>query len=276
MNPIIRKLFYALPIPFRYGIRKIIYFPTDIFRDKTSLVPPKGMIFTGAGDYLKVGQMFFEYFKKYGNLTPESSILDVGSGIGRMSIPFTTYLSSKGRYEGFDIVKKGVNWCNQNIGNKFPNFNFQLIPLRNDLYNLSTTDKAASLKFPYLNDSFDFVFLTSVFTHMMPEDVENYIQQIQRVLRKDKICFCTFFIIDEQSKKSMNNNGSKKFPYDYGNYSLMDKNVKEANVAYHKEYLMTLFEKHHLQVTRFIRGNWSGVEPGEFNEHQDVLIIKKI
>ncbi|MCG9793836.1 class I SAM-dependent methyltransferase [Flavobacterium algicola] len=276
MNSIIRKLFYAMPIPMRYGIRRIIYFPADIFRDKKLLMPPKGLIFTGSGDYLKVGQNFFNHFQKYGRLTPDSKVLDIGSGIGRMAIPFTPYLSSEGRYEGFDIVKKGVDWCTKNISSQFPNFNFKLIPLHNDLYNHSTEDKAASLRFPYSENYFDFVFLTSVFTHMMPDDVENYIVEIRRVLQRDKICFCTFFILDEKSKTSMSQNGLKNFPHDFKNYSLMDRDVKEANVAYDKEFLYSLFEKHQLQITHFIRGNWSGVTPGDLNEHQDILIIKKI
>lgn len=275
MNPIIRKIFYLLPIPLRYSLRRIIYLPTDLFRKKNSLVPPKGLIFTGNGNYLETGEMFLDYFIKYGNISPESSILDIGSGIGRMAVPFTNYLSKKGRYEGFDIVKKGVDWCNENISSRFPNFNFKLIPLKNDLYNHSTNDKAADLKFPYEKESFDFVFLTSVFTHMMPEDIGNYLREIYSVLQSDKICFATFFILDDKSEKSMNERGSKSFPHDFGTYALMDKTVKEANVAYKKEYLFDLLKSHNFEVTNFIRGNWSGTEPGELKEHQDIIIIKK-
>lgn len=74
----------------------------------------------------------------------------------------------------------------------------------------------------------------------------------------------------------MNTLGSKNFPHDYGDYSLMDKNVKEANVAYKKDFLYNLFDKHNLTITHFIRGDWSGLQSGEFDQHQDVLIIKKL
>ena len=275
MNILIRNIFYSLPIPLRYSVRRIIYFPSDLFRNKNSLVPPKGMIFTGAGDYLKIGLDFFELFQKYGKLTTESSVLDIGSGIGRMAIPFTNYLSPKGRYEGFDIVKKGVDWCNENINSRFPNFNFKLIPLKNHLYNLSTNQKAANLKFPYENESFDFVFLTSVFTHMLPEDVDNYLKEIYRVLKKDKNCFITFFLLDEQSEKSMKEIGFKNFPYDFGDYSLMDKDVKEANVAYKKQFILDLLKNHNFEVTECLQGNWSGLESNETKQHQDIIIIKK-
>ena len=138
MNIFLRKAFYSLPVNFRYMVRRAVYLPQDLFAKRHPLMPPKGMIFTGSGSYLIVGKQFFSYFKKYGELTPNDKILDIGSGIGRMAVPFTEFLSDKGKFEGFDIVKSGVDWCNNNIATKFPNFNFKLIPLKNDLYNLST------------------------------------------------------------------------------------------------------------------------------------------
>jgi len=276
MNSIIRKTFYSLPVPLRYGVRRFIYFPHDIITKRNPLVPPKGITFIGSGDYLKIGKQFFDHFQQYCNITPDSSILDIGCGIGRIAIPFTDYLSPKGRYEGFDIVKTGIDWCTKNISSKHPNFNFKLIPLRNDLYRLDTNEKAAELSFPYENDSFDFVFLTSVFTHMLPEDVENYINEIQRVLKKDKKCFATFFVIDEEYETTKNSNSLKSFPYDKGNYSLMDESVKEANVAYKKNYLFDLLKKHNFEVENFIKGSWSGTQDSLLKEHQDIIIFKKL
>lgn len=276
MNILIRKIYYALPVSLRYGVRRMIYLPQDLFVRRDSLVPPKGLIFTGSGNYTLIGNQFFSHFQKYCDFTKDSAVLDIGCGIGRMAIPFTNYLSSKGRYEGFDIVKIGIDWCNKNIHGRFPNFNFKLIPLKNDLYLLNTNEKAAELQFPYKNDSFDLVFLTSVFTHMLPLDVENYINEIQRVLIKDKKCFATFFIIEEENETTPNSIGCKNFPHNFGNYYLMDKNVKEANVAFKKSYIEELLKKNNLELTHFIKGNWSGIQNTELNEHQDIVIFKKL
>jgi len=275
MNALVRKLFYALPVNLRYTARRLLYLPQDIFRDKNSLVPPKGKIFIGRGDFEKTGNTFFEYFKKYGQLTPQSHILDVGSGIGRMAVPFTKFIDKNGVYNGFDIVKQGVEWCSENITAKFPNFTFTWTPLKNDLYNLDTKDNASQFKFPYQDNYYDFVFLTSVFTHMLPNDVENYISEIKRVLKRDKTFFASFFILDEESEQSMFVKGSKSFKYNFGNYSVMDKNVMEANVAYKKDYIYNLLESHGLEITHFMRGYWSGAVPSGINEHQDHIIFKK-
>lgn len=274
MHPILRNLYYRFPVSARYAIRRIIYLPQDIFRNRRSLIPPKGMMFTGSGGYESIGKQFFGYFLKFGDITPDSKILDIGSGIGRMAVPFTAYLSRKGRYEGFDIVKLGVDWCSKNITSKYPNFNFKLIPLKNDLYNLDTQESASQLVFPYEDNTFDFAFLSSVFTHMMPEDVENYIAQIYRVLKPGKKCFATFFVLDEVSENAMDS-GAKQFPFAYGNYALMDKSVKEANIAFQKEYLIDLLKANNFEITNFVRGNWSGVEADIYDQHQDIIIFKK-
>ncbi len=184
----LRKIYYFLSPKLRLKVRRIFYLPIDTFNsirsNKKELLPPKGMIFTGSGDFTKQGEMFLKYFIDLGNLKPNHSVLDIGSGIGRMAIPLTKYLSEKGKYEGFDIVEKGVKWCKRKITPEFPNFNFNYLNLKNSLYNLSTDKEASLLKFPYNDNYFDFIFLTSVFTHMLPADVENYLREINRVLKK--------------------------------------------------------------------------------------------
>lgn len=275
MNALIRKLYYSLPVNLRYTARRIAYFPSDLFRDRNNLAPPKGKIFIGRGDFLAIGEAFFKHFKKYGNLTPQSHILDIGCGIGRMAVPFTNFLGKDGSYEGFDIVKQGIDWCTQNITKRYPNFHFTWIPLKNELYNLDTQENASKMTFPYKDGSFDFVFLTSVFTHMLTEDVENYIKEISRVQKPGSTCFATFFILDDESENAMFTKGLKNFKYNFGNYSLMDKTVKEANVAYKKEYIFELLKANGLEVTHFIRGNWSGVHSEGLDEHQDIIIFKR-
>ena len=56
--------------------------------------------------------------------------------------------------------------------------------------------------FPCADNSFDLVFLTSVFTHMFAGDVENYLSEISRVLKPGGKCLITWFLLDEVSRKS--------------------------------------------------------------------------
>jgi SAM-dependent methyltransferase len=232
------------------------------------------MIFTGSGDFIKQGETFLKYFIDLGCLKQNNCVLDIGSGIGRMAIPLTEYLSQEGKYEGFDIVKKGVKWCKKNITSKFPNFNFQHIELKNSLYNLDTNQDASKFTFPYPDNYFDFIFLTSVFSHMLPNDVENYLKEINRVLKNSGRCFCTFFILTKEYKQNINKNFN--FPFDKGNYYLMDEKVPEANIAYEEDYLRSIILKANLNILSMHNGYWSGRQKSESLDFQDIIILEKM
>jgi len=64
---------------------------------------------------------------------PDEKVLDVGSGIGRKTIPPATYLTRQGHYEGMDIVEHAVNWCRKRYARKYPHFRFQHLDAFNKL-----------------------------------------------------------------------------------------------------------------------------------------------
>ena len=87
-----RKLYYLLPVTLRYTARKIFYYPIDLLKKRSELVPPSGLIYTGGGDFEKQGKDWLLFFKRYGNLNENSNVLDIGSGIGRIAIPLVDFL----------------------------------------------------------------------------------------------------------------------------------------------------------------------------------------
>ncbi len=272
----LRKIFYSLPVSWRYTARRLYYLPVDLFAKRDALTPPKGMIFTGSGDFRKQGREMTELFKRLGGLQPRHRVLDIGSGIGRIAAGLTEYLDAKGSYEGFDVMERGVLWCQKNITKRFPNFNFLYTPLKNDLYR-NDGAAAENFRFPYADDEFDFVILTSVFTHMMPEEVKHYLSEIERVMRSGGICFATFFILDETSERGMKEVKGFDFPYDYGHYRLMDDKVKAANIAFKKEYLQEeLIAANNLKLKNLHLGWWSGRGRDKCESFQDIAIIKKL
>ena len=275
-----RELYYLLNPKLRRTVRRFYYYPSDFIdsilgrRDK--LIPPKGKIYIGHGDFKRQGDKLLDQLIKHANLQPEQRVLDVGCGIGRLAVPLTKYLNNQGSYEGFDIVKSGIKWCKKNISKSYPNFNFKHIDLKNDLYNLSTDKEAKNFIFPYNDNEFDLVFLFSVLTHMTPLDVDNYLEQINRVLKPNGICFATFFILNEENKKLMDNYNGLKFNYDKGDYVLLDKNVREANVAYKENYLKDLVTKNKFSIEQIHYGWWCGRNREECLDYQDFLVFRKV
>lgn len=143
------------------------------------------------------------------------------------------------------------------------------------MYNLKASAEAKDFVFPYHDNEFDLVVLTSVFTHMMPNDVNNYLDQINRVLKRDGKCFATFFLLNEHIIHSIEKRDYFDFPYIYGNYRLLDKNVKEANIAYQEDYLYSdLFPKNKLNVETIHYGWWSGISSREESlNYQDIIVL---
>ncbi|NRB46128.1 MAG: class I SAM-dependent methyltransferase [Saprospiraceae bacterium] len=275
---LLRRVFYALPPSWRFFVRRLFFLPTDLLRPKRSknglLIPPKGLIYTGSGDFLQQGETWLKHFIEKGQLAPEHQVLDIGSGIGRIAIPLTTYLNEHGGYEGFDVVKMGVDWCQKHISRKFPNFRFQYIPIDNDLYR-SEGLQAANYHFPYANEQFDFVVLTSVFTHMLPDEVENYLAEIHRVLKPNGRCMATFFIWSEAAARLSPSNPKFQFPFDHGHYRLMDEKVKSANVAFDDTYLENYLDKVGLRIENTFPGFWCGRPKADSLDFQDVLLLQK-
>ena len=273
-----QRLLRVIPKSLKSIIKKIYYFPLDVMdlvAKRDSMVPPRSMIFIGYGDFIKIGEGFKSHFIELGNLQPNDRVLDVGCGIGRMAIPLTNYLSKEGGYLGFDIVKTGINWCQNRITPKFNNFHFLHSNVYNKYYNPNGKIQARDYQFPFESEFFDFVFLTSVFTHMLPPDVENYIGEISRVLKTGGKCLITFFILNEESLQLVRSGHSRlDFRYEIDGCLTTDRNMPEDAIAYDEKFVKGWFDKHGLAITQPIYyGSWCNRE--NFFTYQDLIVAEK-
>jgi SAM-dependent methyltransferase len=276
----LRSIYYALSPNMRLLVRKVYYYPIDLWKGiankRNKYEPKRGDIYTGSGDFITQGIHQLELLKNYVQLNPNATVLDVGSGIGRTAVALTNYLSEEGNYEGFDIVEKGVKWCLETITKDFPNFNFKYIPLHNDLYT-ETMGNAEKFTFPYADNTFDVVFLFSVFTHMQPEEVQNYLNEISRVLKPKGKCFSTFFIYTSDNEKILAFNNPKfTFPIERDNYRLMDAKVKSANIAFNILKIENMLLTNDLKIVNHVLGYWSNIVTiNDHNDYQDIVVFVK-
>ena len=213
-------------------------------------------------DSKRVSRKFLRFFVERGSLKPNDRVLDVGCGTGRMASELSEYLDREGRYEGFDIMPEAIESCRRNIGSKHPNFNFSLIDVSNKFYNPDGEEVASEMTFPWESNSFDFVFLRSVFTHLLPREMKNYLREIARVLRPDGTCLATFFLVNDVSLEFMRAGKSLvNFKYKGPHYRLLDPNVPERAIAYDEKLIRNLYARIGLEIVEPIhygswRGNW--------------------
>ena len=163
------------------------------------LVPPRGLFFVGEGDFFATGRESLDHFTELGGLEATDRVLDIGCGIGRMAIPLAGCLDA-GSYAGFDVSRTMIRWCRRNITPRHPGFELEWAPIHNAKYNPFGTISATEFRFPYPDSSFDFAFATSLFTHLVRDEVRHYLGETARVLKPGGSCLLTFFLLTPRAE----------------------------------------------------------------------------
>jgi len=289
MKTLVKK---ALPTPISAWMRRRYYelLNHDLGRNlredyvdlilgrRTKQIPPRRLMFEGPQDYVEFKENGLAYLKHFVNLCglrPDEGILDVGCGIGRKTIPLVTFLSKKGEYWGIDLKRIGVEWCQKTIARKNPNFHFQVIDVYNQLYNPTGSQKASQYVFPFPDNRFDFVVLGSVFTHLLPTDLENYLSEIVRVLKPGKRCLITYFLSNKESLELITERRSTlNFSHQCDGFRTVNLQNPETAVLYDQEYILDLYRKHGLTARNPIYyGSWCG--RSRYLDYQDIIIGEK-
>jgi SAM-dependent methyltransferase len=245
-------------------------------------VPPRRLEHVGHSDFVATGDEFARHFVTLGGLRPSDRVLDVGCGIGRMARPLTTLLGPDGTYDGFDIDAGGVAWCREHYA-AHPRFRFQAVDVANPRYNPGGALPAHAFRFPYDDGSFDFVLLTSVFTHLLPGDVNHYLGEIARVLVPGGRLFATFFLLDDEARELVTC-GRSSLPFRLDargdglppgdeDHAVVDPDVLEEAVAFDGAWVGAALDRHGLRETGRHPGSWSGRTT--FTSYQDIVCAER-
>ncbi|MGA9119171.1 MAG: class I SAM-dependent methyltransferase [Bacteroidota bacterium] len=212
--------------------------------------------------------------QQYAELTAGSSLLDIGCGCGQLALELSDVLGPHGRYEGWDINPGAIGWCRRSLQKTHPNYSFQLLEVRNGLYRPSTGSNAAHYVLPQAPPS-TIVVLKSVFTHMLPDAVMNYLHQIPRLMTDDGRCVASFFLLnDNQRRLGMEGCNRVTFvPFGDG-VAVADPHVPEAIVAFEQKNINDMIRDAGLRLLGPpLVGRWTGDPRGI--THQDILILER-
>ena len=237
--------------------------------------PPSLVAFVGGHDFKRVGEVYRQHLINLAHLRPEHSVLDVGCGVGRVAVALTRFLYPDSAYRGIDVTSSGIEWCRKQITSRYPNFRFEWCDVYNAVYNAAGKQRASTYRFPFDDYTFDLVFLTSVFTHMLPADFERYVSETSRVLKPGGRCLATFFILNDESKRLLETeSNTQAFPHPMDGCRVADPSAPEAAVAYEEAAVRRCFEKFGFGEHAIYYGAWCG--RSTFVDYQDMMVATRL
>ena len=163
-------------------------------------------------------------------------ILDFGCGCGRTLVHMKS-LAPGAQFEGTDIDAKAIEWCQTNL----PFATFSLSKEKPPI--------------DYVANTFDFIYVISVFTHLDEEYQFIWLEELRRIAKPGAILLLTVHGIDD----------SRGFVFE----RTYEKGLFPAwyQVTHHsKEYIYSKFDKYFEVLDYF---------PRSMNAHQDVVMLRK-
>jgi ubiquinone/menaquinone biosynthesis C-methylase UbiE len=260
--------------------RRWKYYRTYGLFNRNPLLPPPDLVqVSSIENFTETGRDWANKLVKVGKLENNHGVLEVGCGIGRVAIFLTEYLT-EGEYFGFDIRQDEIVWLDKNITARFPTFHFEYSNVYNAFYNPEGMILAHEYRFPYSDNFFDLVYLTSVFTHMLPRDIENYLREVKRVMKVEGRCFISYFLLNTESKEHIaQGQSSRNFGIQIEGGCFSD-NVKvpEDAVAYEESYIRNLYKVVGFEIEEPIHyGVWHKSQVlNAARDYQDIIVAKKL
>ena len=193
-------------------------------------------------------------FRELAGLEGDARFLDIGCGCGRIAIPLTKYLDKTAQYDGFDASPKPVEWCQKVITPAFPNFRFRVTNTFSQRYNPSGHAVASKLSFPYEDDRFTFTFAGSVFTHMLPEEIPNFIAETARVLKPGGTTLATFTLLNERTLPAViEGKTMPRLVYKFGDFQVRALADPAHFIAQPESWIRKLYSEAGLEIVEPIR-----------------------
>ncbi len=205
---------YTGPVTVQTQIRRLARGAISTLRRER--VSHEGMILPGR--HLRFGGRHFQQNEAFASsarkeamrlvtsfgLNLDSSLLEIGCGPGRLPIGILDRVGDIRRYQGLDVSRTPIEWCQKNITCHHPSFVFTHVDVQNDRYNKSGTLTQEELRLPADDASVDIVYLYSVFSHLRAPDVGAYLREFRRVLKKNGHVFLTAFVEDNVPEEEEN------------------------------------------------------------------------
>ncbi|MCB1015600.1 MAG: class I SAM-dependent methyltransferase [Acidimicrobiales bacterium] len=240
---------------------------------------PRGRLLAqpGPGDWVAVGDHWRDRLQRWADLGSGDRVLEVGCGPGRSALALAELLDGDGSYDGIDVDKRVIRWCRRTVEPRWPRGHFTHVDVWNGVYNRRGRIRPEDFAFPFPDARFDVAFATSVFTHMLDEDVRRYLGEVRRVLRPGGRLLATFFVIGEAARAAPPGDWDIAFTgSDVPGRWLLNHDVPEKAVAFDEARVRAWYAEAGLEIVEPVRwGEWIRPGGGESYDYQDTVIARR-
>ena len=226
----------------------------------------------GGRRFACLGKLLAGQLTTHATMNSQSRVLEIGCGCGRTAYALAEYLDYE-NFVGMDIEKASLRSCQENRVFARKGFRFDYLDIQNDEYNPAGENKASTYIFPYDTGSYDVIFLVSVFTHMLTDDVEHYIAEISRMLRPGGTCMISAFLMDKGRETD-----NMSFPLKSGEHYYYNEAMPEVAIGYCLGFFDKHFTANGLTLSQEpLWGDWRGVADVDSvtGFSQDMLFFEK-
>jgi SAM-dependent methyltransferase len=196
-------------------------------------------IFGNGFSFLAWPTAFWTHFLQAGLCRFDSTIVDIGCGCGRYArfLRDYQYKSQRftGRYLGIDVDPEMLAWCRGHFDAE--RFEFHRSTHSSRAYRTNGSPNRADYEIPMADGAADFVFSTSLFSHLLEKEVINYCRESYRVLKSGGHMVMYFFSLDRPPPTYGDRH---TFAFQIGNAHVESLSVPEAAVAYREELLISV------------------------------------
>lgn len=203
--------------------------------------------------YLDSGIEQIAFLKQNHLISKNSKILDFGCGQGRLLNSLKYSKTKFSKYIGLDTSENSIKWCQKYLA-KSQDVEFIHLPAENARYNPNVKGLQ---HLPFESNEFDLIFLNSVFSHMLTDDITFYLSEFYKVLKNNGSLYLTAFI--EENVPSVQEN-----PHNY----LSKSSGALHRVRYEKNYFFELIKNAQFELSSFHHQHIT-------RTHQSVVVLKK-
>lgn len=225
----------------------------------------------GGKGFARTGGAVVDLLEAHAGLAEGAAVLEVGCGCGRVPLAISERYKEV-RFTGMDIERTMLESCRANPRFAEVGYEFELLDVYSDTYNPTGKLAPEEYEFPFEDAQFDVVYLVSVFTHMLPDAVRNYMKQIRRVLRPGGRCLTTTFLTDQGFLGK-----GIELVHELEECRVQELRFPEKAVGYDPSFYVEAAASAGFEAPpEFLRGTWRVGEPppGSIGFAQDAMILR--